>query len=75
MFINHLSFFNFSFLWGGGGGRPKIGYTDLLQISGSLIQSKMRGGGGVCLAHFLIDLKSCVSGCAQLPQPDMYGKY
>ena len=58
---------------GGGGGRPKIGSRDQVHIhvSGSWIRSKMGGwvGGG------LIDLKSCVSGCAQPPRPGMYGKY
>lgn len=49
------------------GPAPNKWFTDPVQNEG--------GGGGVCLAHFLIDLKSCVSGCAQLPQPDMYGKY
>ena len=79
MFINNLSFLNFPFLGRGGGKRPKIGSRDQVHIhvSGSWIRSKMGGwvGGGLCLAHFLIDLKSCVSSSAQPPRPGMYGKY
>ena len=76
MFINNLSFLNFPFLGRGAETKNRV------QGPGSytckwFMDPVQNGwvGGGLCLAHFLIDLKSCVSGCAQPPRPGMYGKY
>ena len=61
MFINHLSFFNFSFLGGGGGGVGKTKNRVHGPGPNKWFTDPVQNGGVLCLAHFLIDLKSCVS--------------